>query len=67
MDGHGNKQEMAHSIRNPFQKEVEKIATSFFVTNFPEYIDAKGLWKVCESYGRILLISDQKQAKGLDL
>ncbi|PWA84396.1 hypothetical protein CTI12_AA160070 [Artemisia annua] len=49
-----NKQEMAHSIRNPFEKEVEKIATSLFVTNFPEHIDAKGLWKVCESYGRIV-------------
>ncbi|GKB17100.1 hypothetical protein Tco_0851023 [Tanacetum coccineum] len=40
-----NKQETSHPIRNPFQKEVEKVATSFFVTNFPEYINAKGLWK----------------------
>nr|GEX35749.1 RNA-directed DNA polymerase, eukaryota [Tanacetum cinerariifolium] len=49
-----NKQDTSHPIRNPFQKEVKKIATSFFVTNFPDYIDAKGLWKVCESYGRIV-------------
>ncbi|PWA39483.1 hypothetical protein CTI12_AA571720 [Artemisia annua] len=49
-----NKQETSHPIRNPYQKEVEKIATSFFVTNFPEHIDAKGLWKVCEPYGRIV-------------
>nr|GEW06292.1 RNA-directed DNA polymerase, eukaryota, reverse transcriptase zinc-binding domain protein [Tanacetum cinerariifolium] len=49
-----NKQETSHPIRNMFQKEVEKVATSFFVTNFPEHIDAKGLWKVCEPYGRIV-------------
>ncbi|GKA40394.1 hypothetical protein Tco_0732987 [Tanacetum coccineum] len=40
-----NKQRTSHPIRNPFQKEVEKVATSFFVMNFPEYINAKGLWK----------------------
>ncbi|GJU91788.1 RNA-directed DNA polymerase, eukaryota, reverse transcriptase zinc-binding domain protein [Tanacetum coccineum] len=41
-------------IKNPFHKEVEKIATSFYVTNFPDYVDAKRLSKECESYGRIV-------------
>ncbi|GJR92125.1 putative RNA-directed DNA polymerase, eukaryota, reverse transcriptase zinc-binding domain protein, partial [Tanacetum coccineum] len=36
------------------KKDVERIAKSFFITNFLEHIDAKGLWKVCESYGRIV-------------
>ncbi|GJX14842.1 hypothetical protein Tco_0206600 [Tanacetum coccineum] len=60
-DAHGwtwivrnNKQETSKYIRNPFQKDVERIATSFFILNFPEHIDAKGLWKVCESYGCIV-------------
>ncbi|GKA54455.1 RNA-directed DNA polymerase, eukaryota [Tanacetum coccineum] len=33
--------------------DVEKIATSFFVTNFPESLDAKSLWKEFQLYGRI--------------
>ncbi|GJV30501.1 RNA-directed DNA polymerase, eukaryota, reverse transcriptase zinc-binding domain protein [Tanacetum coccineum] len=60
-DAHGwtwimrnNKQETSKHIRNPFQKDVQRIAKSFFITNFPEHIDAKGLWKVCESYGHIV-------------
>ncbi|GJS43872.1 RNA-directed DNA polymerase, eukaryota [Tanacetum coccineum] len=60
-DAHGwtwivrnNKQETLKHIRNPFQKDVERIATSFFITNFPKHIDANGLWKVCESCGCIV-------------
>ncbi|PWA93619.1 hypothetical protein CTI12_AA069040 [Artemisia annua] len=49
-----NKQDTIHPIRNPFQKDIEKIATSFFVTNFTEHVDAKRLWQVCQSYGRIV-------------
>ncbi|PWA35052.1 hypothetical protein CTI12_AA613130 [Artemisia annua] len=41
-------------IRNPFHKEVEKIASSFYITNFPDYVDAKRLWIECEPYGRIV-------------
>ncbi|GKA48294.1 RNA-directed DNA polymerase, eukaryota, reverse transcriptase zinc-binding domain protein [Tanacetum coccineum] len=37
-----------------FWKEVEKIASSFYITNFPDYVDAKRLWKECEPYGRIV-------------
>nr|GEV62737.1 RNA-directed DNA polymerase, eukaryota, nucleotide-binding alpha-beta plait domain protein [Tanacetum cinerariifolium] len=41
-------------IRNQFHKEVEKIASSFYSTNFPDYVDAKRLWVECQSYGRIV-------------
>ncbi|GKC08291.1 hypothetical protein Tco_0999901 [Tanacetum coccineum] len=30
-----------------YWKEVEKIAFSFYITNFPDYVDAKRLWKEC--------------------
>ncbi|GKA15088.1 RNA-directed DNA polymerase, eukaryota [Tanacetum coccineum] len=49
-----NKADTTIPIQNPFHKEVEKIATSFYVTNFLDYVDAKRLWKECESYGRIV-------------
>ncbi|PWA66939.1 hypothetical protein CTI12_AA322370 [Artemisia annua] len=41
-------------IDNPYSKDVERIAKSFYVTNFPNYVDAKRLWQVCEPYGRIV-------------
>lgn len=41
-------------IDNPFVKDLEKIATSFYVSNFPDSLDAKGLWKVCQPFGRIV-------------
>nr|GEY66474.1 RNA-directed DNA polymerase, eukaryota, nucleotide-binding alpha-beta plait domain protein [Tanacetum cinerariifolium] len=37
-----------------FHKEVEKIASSFYITNFSDYVDAKRLWVECQSYGRIV-------------
>nr|GEU66953.1 RNA-directed DNA polymerase, eukaryota [Tanacetum cinerariifolium] len=33
---------------------MEKIAASFYVTNFPDSLDARGLWKACAPYGRIV-------------
>nr|GEW82600.1 RNA-directed DNA polymerase, eukaryota, reverse transcriptase zinc-binding domain protein [Tanacetum cinerariifolium] len=41
-------------IDNPYVKDVEKIATSFFVTNFPNSLDAKNLWKEFQPFGRIV-------------
>ncbi|PWA99288.1 RNA-directed DNA polymerase, eukaryota, Reverse transcriptase zinc-binding domain protein [Artemisia annua] len=41
-------------IENPFNKELEKVASSLYVTNFPDSLDARGLWKICEPYGRIV-------------
>ncbi|GKB17044.1 RNA-directed DNA polymerase, eukaryota, reverse transcriptase zinc-binding domain protein [Tanacetum coccineum] len=49
-----NKKKQSKPIENPLVKEVEKIATSFFVTNFPESLDAKNLWKEFQSFGRIV-------------
>ncbi|GJR99062.1 RNA-directed DNA polymerase, eukaryota [Tanacetum coccineum] len=49
-----NKNDTSILIQNPFQKEVEKIVSSFYVMNFPDYVDAKRLWKECESYGCIV-------------
>ncbi|GJZ58752.1 RNA-directed DNA polymerase, eukaryota, reverse transcriptase zinc-binding domain protein [Tanacetum coccineum] len=49
-----NSKQQSKPIGNPFVKDVEKIATSFFVTNFPESLDAKNLWKEFQPYGRIV-------------
>nr|GEZ45222.1 RNA-directed DNA polymerase, eukaryota, reverse transcriptase zinc-binding domain protein [Tanacetum cinerariifolium] len=49
-----HKQDSSIPIRNQFHKEVEKIASSFYITNFPDYVDAKRLWVECQSYGRIM-------------
>ncbi|PWA75327.1 hypothetical protein CTI12_AA242070 [Artemisia annua] len=61
-----NKVDTTTPIRNPFHKEVEKITTSFYVTNFPDYVDAKRLWKECESYGCIVdtFIAYKKSKRG---
>ncbi|GJS81804.1 RNA-directed DNA polymerase, eukaryota, reverse transcriptase zinc-binding domain protein, partial [Tanacetum coccineum] len=48
-----NKQQ-SKPIDNPFVKDVEKIATSFSVTNFPESLDANSLWKEFHPFGRIV-------------
>ncbi|GJX23647.1 putative RNA-directed DNA polymerase, eukaryota, reverse transcriptase zinc-binding domain protein [Tanacetum coccineum] len=49
-----NKNPQSKPIVNPFVKDVEKIAMSFFVTNFPESLDAKNLWKEFQRFGRIV-------------
>nr|GEU51428.1 RNA-directed DNA polymerase, eukaryota [Tanacetum cinerariifolium] len=61
-----NKQDSSIPIRNQFHKEVEKIAFSFYITNFPDYVDAKRLWVECQSYGRIVdaFIANKKSKAG---
>ncbi|GKA46445.1 RNA-directed DNA polymerase, eukaryota, reverse transcriptase zinc-binding domain protein [Tanacetum coccineum] len=61
-----NKADTTIPIRNLFHKEVEKIATSFYITNFPDYVEAKRLWKECEPYGRIVdsFIANKKSRVG---
>ncbi|GJS74020.1 RNA-directed DNA polymerase, eukaryota, reverse transcriptase zinc-binding domain protein [Tanacetum coccineum] len=49
-----NKNPQSKPIVNPFVKDVEKIAMSFFITNFPESLDAKNLWKEFQRFGRIV-------------
>ncbi|GJR22496.1 RNA-directed DNA polymerase, eukaryota, reverse transcriptase zinc-binding domain protein [Tanacetum coccineum] len=49
--GKNNKQ---HTIDDLFVKYMEKIATSFYVSNFPNYLDAKNHWKEFQHFGRIV-------------
>nr|GFC92638.1 RNA-directed DNA polymerase, eukaryota, reverse transcriptase zinc-binding domain protein [Tanacetum cinerariifolium] len=49
-----NKHHQTKPIDNPYVKDVEKIATSFFVINFPNSLDAKNLWKEFQPFGRIV-------------
>ncbi|PWA94082.1 hypothetical protein CTI12_AA064110 [Artemisia annua] len=49
---HNNQKEKP--IPFPYAKEVDRVATSFYVTNFPDHLDAKGLWKLCEPFGCIV-------------
>ncbi|GJR64479.1 RNA-directed DNA polymerase, eukaryota [Tanacetum coccineum] len=49
-----NKTTGSKPIGNPFHSDVDKVATSFFVTNIPDSLDAKGLWNACTPYGRLI-------------
>ncbi|GKB48229.1 RNA-directed DNA polymerase, eukaryota [Tanacetum coccineum] len=40
-------------IGNPFQKDLGKISSSFYVSNFPESTNAKELWNTFLLYGRL--------------
>ncbi|GJU89921.1 RNA-directed DNA polymerase, eukaryota [Tanacetum coccineum] len=49
-----NKDLKAKPISKPFTKEVEHITSSFYIMNFLDHINTKGLWKVCAPYGRLV-------------
>ncbi|PWA67006.1 hypothetical protein CTI12_AA322610 [Artemisia annua] len=49
-----NKTTNSKPIGNPYHSDVDKVATSFYVTNFPDSIDARGLWNTCTPYGRLV-------------
>ncbi|GJS94794.1 RNA-directed DNA polymerase, eukaryota, reverse transcriptase zinc-binding domain protein [Tanacetum coccineum] len=49
-----NKNPNTKPIENPYHKDLEKVATSFHVSNIPDSLDAKGIWKACVSYGRLV-------------
>ncbi|GJT68410.1 retrotransposon protein, putative, ty1-copia subclass [Tanacetum coccineum] len=36
------------------EDDVRMISTSIYVTNFPEYTNAKELWRVCSQYGNVI-------------
>ncbi|PWA62359.1 RNA-directed DNA polymerase, eukaryota [Artemisia annua] len=61
-----DKNQSSRPIPNPFYKDVEKVASSFYVTNFPLSLDAKGLWKVFAPYGRLVdaFIANKKSKLG---
>nr|GEW11366.1 nucleotide-binding alpha-beta plait domain-containing protein [Tanacetum cinerariifolium] len=49
------------------EDEVQKILTSIFVTNFPEYAKAKDLWNVCKQYRHVVdaFIPGKRSKKGI--
>ncbi|GJU97549.1 hypothetical protein Tco_1326820 [Tanacetum coccineum] len=62
---HNNKKTIEKQIDYPFNKEVEKLATSFYVSNIPNSVDAKGTWKICASDERLVdTFNANKLSKG---
>ncbi|GJX77165.1 putative RNA-directed DNA polymerase, eukaryota, reverse transcriptase zinc-binding domain protein [Tanacetum coccineum] len=61
-----NKVSDAKPIGNPFHKDLDKVAPSFYVSNFPDSIDSKGLWNVCTPYGRLVdvFIANKRSKRG---
>nr|GEW85589.1 RNA-directed DNA polymerase, eukaryota, reverse transcriptase zinc-binding domain protein [Tanacetum cinerariifolium] len=61
-----NKHRQTKPIDNSYVKDVEKIATSFFVINFPNLLDAKNLWKEFQPFGRIVdaFIANKRSKQG---
>nr|GEW84339.1 RNA-directed DNA polymerase, eukaryota, reverse transcriptase zinc-binding domain protein [Tanacetum cinerariifolium] len=61
-----NKHHQTKPIDNPYVKDVEKIATSFFVTNFPNSLDAKNLWMEFQPFERIVdaFIANKRSKQG---
>ncbi|GJW11416.1 RNA-directed DNA polymerase, eukaryota [Tanacetum coccineum] len=49
-----NKNHNLKNIDNHYNKDLERIATSFYVSNLPESLDAKGLWNACMPYDRLV-------------
>nr|GFB24280.1 RNA-directed DNA polymerase, eukaryota [Tanacetum cinerariifolium] len=49
-----NKNPKSKIIDNSYNKDLERFATSFYVSNLPDSLDAKGLWKACLPYGRLV-------------
>nr|GEW15399.1 hypothetical protein [Tanacetum cinerariifolium] len=56
---------MMHSTRSN-EDLVTGIAKSVFVTNFLEYFVPRNLWKICESYGKVVdvFIPNRKSKEG---
>ncbi|GKE69009.1 RNA-directed DNA polymerase, eukaryota, reverse transcriptase zinc-binding domain protein, partial [Tanacetum coccineum] len=44
---HGRKSDNNHL-------STEMVSTTFYVMNFPDHVDAKSLWKICETFGRLV-------------
>nr|GEV66293.1 RNA-directed DNA polymerase, eukaryota [Tanacetum cinerariifolium] len=60
-----NKNPKSKIIDNPYNKDLERFATSFYVSNFSDSLDAKGLWKTCLPYGRLVdAFIANKRSKG---
>ncbi|GKE25920.1 RNA-directed DNA polymerase, eukaryota [Tanacetum coccineum] len=73
IDSHGwtcifckNKVSSFKPIGNPFHKDLDKLTFSFYVSNFPDSIDSKGLWNICAPYGRLVdvFIANKRSKRG---
>ena len=66
-----NKGSVAKPIGNPFYKDLEKVTSSFYATNFPDLIDSRCLRNICATSRRfvdaLLRTSVQKGVSVLDL
>ncbi|PWA43051.1 hypothetical protein CTI12_AA538570 [Artemisia annua] len=40
--------------RSSNDKDLDRLATTYYVTNFPKHLTARDLWKELEDYGRLL-------------
>ncbi|GJZ07008.1 RNA-directed DNA polymerase, eukaryota, reverse transcriptase zinc-binding domain protein [Tanacetum coccineum] len=49
-----NNKQHSKPIDDPFVKDVDKFATSFYISNFPNSLDTKNLWKEFQPFGRIV-------------
>ncbi|GJS66565.1 RNA-directed DNA polymerase, eukaryota [Tanacetum coccineum] len=45
------KNPISKPINNPYQKDLKRVASSFYVSNLLDSLDAKGLWNAYFSYG----------------
>ncbi|CAH1427999.1 unnamed protein product [Lactuca virosa] len=41
------------TLINPNQREIERLAASFFVTNFPNNLNERDLWKLFDEYAKV--------------
>ena len=61
-----NKGSVEKPIGNPFYKDLEKVASLFYATNFLDSIDSRGLSNVCAIYGRFVdaCIANNRSKRG---
>lgn len=45
--------ETSKSVTDPYVAQLDKLSTTFFVTNFPDVTNSNGLWKVFYNYMKI--------------
>ncbi|GKA08064.1 RNA-directed DNA polymerase, eukaryota, partial [Tanacetum coccineum] len=50
------------------EDDVRMISTSIYVTNFPDHINAKELWRVCSQYGNVIdsFIPNRRSKNGVN-
>ncbi|CAI9262800.1 unnamed protein product [Lactuca saligna] len=49
-----HKGDTSKSASNSYGKDLDRVASSLYITNFPSYFDVKSLWKLCEGQVKIV-------------